>query len=133
MTGPDLTGAGGRYSPHDLLDQVINPSKEINEQFVPVTVKMKNGDIVTGVVVNMNGDRVSVNTDMFDPNQQANINRNQVESIEPSKVSPMPPGLLNLMQKDEVMDLVAYILSGGNRKHPAFKKEKGEELKAEGK
>jgi len=50
-----------------------------------------------------------------------NINRTQVESIEPSKVSPMPPGLLNLMKKDEVMDLVAYILSGGNRTHSAFK------------
>ena len=121
MTGPDLTGAGGRYSPRDLLDQVINPSKEINEQFVPVIVTMKNGDTVTGVVVNLNGDRVSVNTDMFDPNQQVNINRTQVESIEPSKVSPMPPGLLNLMKKDEVMDLVAYILSGGNRNHSAFK------------
>jgi len=125
MTGPDLTGAGGRYSPRDLLDQIINPSKEINEQFVPVIVKMKNGDVVTGVVVNLNGDRVSVNTDMFDPNQQVNINRTQVESIEPSKVSPMPPGLLNLMKKDEVLDLVAYILSGGNRNHPAYKKETG--------
>ena len=70
MTGPDLTSAGGRYSAHDLLEQIINPSKEINEQFVPVVVKMKNGTVVTGVVVNMNGDRVSVNTDMFDPNQQ---------------------------------------------------------------
>ena len=54
MTGPDLTGSGGRYSSHDLLDQIINPSKEINEQFVPVVVKMKNGDMVTGVVVNLN-------------------------------------------------------------------------------
>jgi putative heme-binding domain-containing protein len=122
MTGPDLTGAGGRYSPHDLLEQIIDPSKEINEQFVPVIVKMKNGDIVTGVVVNMNGERVSVNTDMFNPNQRVNVNRPQVESIEPSKVSPMPPGLLNLMQKDEVMDLLAYILSGGDRNHSAFKK-----------
>jgi mono/diheme cytochrome c family protein len=30
MTGPDLTGAGRRYSPRDLLDQILNPSKEIN-------------------------------------------------------------------------------------------------------
>ena len=78
--------------------------------------------MVTGVVVNMNGDRVSVNTDMFDPNQQINVNRSQIASIEPSKVSPMPPGLLNLMHEDEVMDLLAYILSGGDRNHPAFKK-----------
>ncbi len=122
MTGPDLTSAGGRYSAHDLLEQIINPSKEINEQFVPVVVKMKDGSTVTGVVVNMNGDRVSVNTDMFDPNQQVNVNRPDVVSIEPSKVSPMPPGLLNLMREDEVMDLLAYILSGGDRNHPAFKK-----------
>ena len=122
MTGPDLTGAGGRYSAHDLLEQIINPSKEINEQFVPVVVKMKNGDLITGVVVNMNGDRVTVNTDMFDPNQRVNINRPEVKSIEPSKVSPMPPGLLNLMREEEVMDLIAYILSGGDPNHPAFKK-----------
>ena len=87
-----------------------------------MVVKMKNGTVVTGVVVNMNGDRVSVNTDMFDPNQQINVNRPQIASIEPSKVSPMPPGLLNLMREDEVMDLLAYILSGGDRNHPAFKK-----------
>jgi hypothetical protein len=83
---------------------------------------MKNGDLITGVVVNMNGDRVTVNTDMFDPNQRVNINRPEVKSIEPSKVSPMPPGLLNLMREDEVMDLLAYILSGGDRNHSAFKK-----------
>ena len=122
MTGPDLTGSGGRYSSHDLLDQIINPSKEINEQFVPVIVKMKNGDMVTGVVVNLNGDRVNINTDMFNPNQQIQVNRPQIESIEPSKISPMPAGLLNMMREDEIMDLLAYILSGGNRNHPAFKK-----------
>ena len=122
MTGPDLTGSGGRYSSHDLLDQIINPSKEINEQFVPVVVKMKNGDMVTGVVVNLNGDRVNINTDMFNPNQQIQVNRPQIESIEPSKISPMPAGLLNMMREDEIMDLLAYILSGGNRNHPAFKK-----------
>jgi len=89
---------------------------------VPVIVKMKNGDSLTGVVVNMNGDRVTVNTDMFDPNQRVNVNRPDVASIEPSKVSPMPPGLLNLMREDEVMDLLAYIISGGNRDHNVYKK-----------
>ena len=75
-----------------------------------------------GALVNLNGDRVTLNTDMFDPNQRVNINRPEVKSIEPSKVSPMPPGLLNLMREDEVMDLLAYILSGGDRNHSVFKK-----------
>ncbi|MBL9114391.1 MAG: DUF1080 domain-containing protein [Verrucomicrobiaceae bacterium] len=122
MTGPDLTGSGGRYSPHDLLDQIINPSKEINEQFAPIVVTKNNGEVMTGVVVNLSGDGVTLNTDLSDPNQRANIDRKEVKSIEPSKVSLMPPMLLNMLKEEEVLDLVAYVLSGGNRENGAFKK-----------
>jgi len=121
MTGPDLTAAGGRYSPHDLLDQIINPSKEINEQFAPIVVTLKNGDRMEGVVVNLNGDTVTLNTDLSDPNQRENVDRKEVKSIEASKVSPMPPQLLNLLTKEEVLDLVAYILSSGDRNNGMFK------------
>jgi len=122
MTGPDLTGSGGRYSPHDLLDQIINPSKEINEQFAPIVVTKNNGDVVSGVVVNLSGDNVTINTDVSDPNQRMNIDRKQVKSIEVSKVSPMPPMLLSMLKEDEVLDLLAYILSGGDKKNDMFKK-----------
>jgi len=122
MNGPDLTGSGGRYSPHDLLEQIMYPSKEINEQFVPTFVKMKNGDIHTGVVVNLNGDRVTLNTDLYNPNQRTSVIRTEIESMGPSPVSPMPPGLLNMMEKEEVMDLLAYVLSGGKPNHDFFQK-----------
>ena len=121
MTGPDLTGSGGRYSPHDLLDQIINPSKEINEQFAPIIVTKNNGDVVSGVVVNLNGDNVVLNTDLSNPDQRENIDRKQVKSIELSKVSPMPPGLLMMLKKEEILDLLAYILSAGDRTNAMFK------------
>ncbi len=122
MTGPDLTGSGGRYSPHDLLDQIINPSKEINEQFAPIIVTKNNGEMVSGVVVNLSGDNVTLNTDLSDPDQRATIDRKEVQSIEVSKVSPMPPMLLNLLTKDEVLDLLAYVLSGGDKSNAMFGK-----------
>jgi putative heme-binding domain-containing protein len=122
MTGPDLTGAGGRYSPHDLLDQIINPSKEINEQFSPIIVTKKDGTTLSGVIVNLNGDKVTVNTDLSDPNQRVDIDRKAVTSIEPSKISPMPPMLLSMLNKDEILDLLAYVLSSGDANHPSFKK-----------
>jgi putative heme-binding domain-containing protein len=122
MNGPDLTGAGGRYSPHDLLDQIINPSKEINEQFAPVVVTKTDGTTVTGVIVNLNGDTVQINTDLSDPDQRVGFDRKQVTSIEVSKVSPMPPMLLSMLSKEEVLDLVAFILSGGDKENAAFKK-----------
>ena len=123
MTGPDLTGAGGRYSPHDLLDQIINPSKEINEQFAPIVVTKKDGSVVSGVVVNLHGNNVTLNTDLSDPNQRVNVDRTEVESIEVSKVSPMPPMLLSMLTKEEVLDLLAYTLSGGDANNEMFKKQ----------
>ena len=113
-TGPDLTGSGGRYSPSDFLDQIINPGKEINEQFVPIAVEMLNGETHYGVVVNLKADRVTINTDLTNPNQRTNIDRKQIKSLEPSTVSPMPPGLINMLTKEEIFDLTAYVLSGGN-------------------
>ena len=121
MTGPDLTGAGGRYSPRDFLDQIINPSKEINEQFVPSVLTKNNGETVTGSVVNLNGDTVTINTDLSDPDQRVSVDRKEVKSIEPSKVSPMPPMLLSSMNEAEVLDLTAYVLSGGKRDHEMFR------------
>ena len=122
MTGPDITGAGGRYSPRDLIDQILHPSKEINEQFVPVVIRRNKGPALTGVIVNLKGDSVIINTDPADPNEQVSVDRKDVKSMEPSKVSPMPEGLLGLMTKDEVLDLVAYTLSGGDPKHEAFRR-----------
>jgi putative heme-binding domain-containing protein len=121
MTGPDLTGAGGRYSPRDFLDQILNPSKEINEQFVPTVITKNDGDTVTGVIVNLNGDNVMVNTDPANPFQQETIDRKRVKNIELSKTSPMPEGLLGLLTQEEILDLVAYSLSGGDRKHAMFR------------
>ena len=81
---------------------------------------LKNGDALTGVVVNLHGDKVTLNTDLYDPNQRTNVERKEILSMGPSPVSPMPPGLLNMMEENEIMDLLAYILSGGDTNHQFF-------------
>jgi len=121
MTGPDLTSAGRRYSPHDLLDQVINPSKVINEQFSSIIVVTEEGMVHTGVVVNLSGDSMTLNTDLTDPNKRVNIDRKKVEELTVSKVSPMPKGLFDRMTEEEILDLVAYVISGGDATHEMFR------------
>jgi hypothetical protein len=83
-------------------------------------VTLKNGDALTGVLVNLNGDSITLNTDLYNPNQRRNLWRKDVVSMGPSPVSPMPPGLLNMMEENEIMDLLAYILSGGDTNHSFF-------------
>lgn len=122
MTGPDLTSAGRRYSSHDLLDQVINPSKVINEQFSAITVVTDSGLVHTGVVVNLNGDSMTLNTDLTDPNKRVGIDRKSIDSLIVSKTSPMPTGLFDRMKKEEILDLIAYLISGGDSQHEFFAK-----------
>ena len=57
----------------------------------------------------------------FAPNDQMAINESEIAKKETRKVSMMPPGLINALNQDELLDLVAYLVSGGNAKDKAFK------------
>jgi putative heme-binding domain-containing protein len=119
-TGPDLTIASGRFSVRDLLESIIEPSKEISDQYVAVIITTVDGKVITGRIVNYHADTMSVQTNMLDPGGLVNVNRKKVETIEKSKVSMMPEGLLDNFKEDEICDLVAYVLSRGDRRHKMF-------------
>ena len=119
--GPDLTSVAGRFSPRDLLESIVVPSKSVSDQYQAVILATTDGRVVTGRIVNLNGDSIMINTDMMDPNALTQVNRNQVEATKPSTVSMMPEGLLNTMKQDEILDLLAFVLSRGDRKSPMFK------------
>jgi putative heme-binding domain-containing protein len=119
--GPDLTAASGRFSVRDLLESIIEPSKEISDQYVAVVVTTTDGRLITGRIVNLNGDSIMLMTNMQDPNHLTSVDRKRVESIENSKVSMMPEGLLDTFHEDQIQDLIAYLLSRGDRNHKWFK------------
>jgi len=120
--GPDLTGVAGRFSPRDLLESIIEPSKSISDQYEAVVIETSDGKLVSGRIVNLNGDNMMVMTNMLDPNDLASIDRKRVESVTSSKVSMMPKGLLDTLKEDEILDLMAYMLSRGDKEHPMFRK-----------
>jgi putative heme-binding domain-containing protein len=126
MTGPDLTTAGRRYSIRDLLDQVVHPSRVINEQFSSVTILTDDGLVHNGVIVNLGSKKdkssLTLNTDLTDPNKRVSINRDAIEEMFVSKTSAMPTGLFGRMTQDEILDLTAYLISGGDSGHEYFQK-----------
>ncbi len=111
LAGPDLTNAGGRYNPRDLLDNILAPSKVINEQYGRLVYEMKNGKQIVGRLVETVGDMHVVATNPTNPiADHVRIHRKDVESITPSRVSSMPDGLLNTLTQDDVLDLLAYLM-----------------------
>jgi putative heme-binding domain-containing protein len=119
--GPDLTGLAGRFSAKDLLESVVDPSKVISDQYAAVVIRTHNGETITGRIVNLHGDTLSVNVDMLNPNGQVNVKRQDIDKMQPSKLSMMPNGLLDTLQEDESLDLMAFLLSRGDRNHAMFK------------
>ncbi len=119
--GPELTGVVGRFSVHDLLESIVEPSKIISDQYGAINIRKKDGDVVSGRIANLSGAGVNVVEDMFDPGRMTNVRRADIESMEPSTVSMMPEGLLNSLQPDEIADLLAYLLSRGDAEHAMYR------------
>jgi putative heme-binding domain-containing protein len=119
--GPDLSSVAGKYGPRDLLINILEPSKEISDQYAPLEVKMTDGTTLLGRIMNLKGDTIMFNTSMMDPNGITSVARKNIVSMEPSKVSMMPPGLLNTLKDTDILDLMAYLLSKGNKEDPMFK------------
>lgn len=120
--GPDLTGLSGRFSARDILESVLEPSKVISDQYSAVQIVTTEGKVVIGRIVNLSGDNVQVNTNMADPNAIEGIDRKSIEEMGPAKTSMMPAGLLNTLNDEELLDLMAYLLSRGDRNNAMFQK-----------
>jgi putative heme-binding domain-containing protein len=119
--GPDLTSVSGKFSPHDLLESIIDPGKEISDQYGASVFKLANGTQVIGRIMNLKGDTYRVTTDMMKPSTTTTLKVSTIKSIEPSPISMMPPGLLSTMKDDDILDLLAYLLSAGNPNHELYK------------
>ena len=110
IVGPDLTQVRGRMGVRDLLEAIVEPSREISDQYGSVIVTLKNGRQETGRLVNQNERQLHLCPDLFDPSALIRIDHGEIERVEPAKISLMPPGLLSLLAADEIADLVAFLL-----------------------
>ncbi len=122
ISGPDLTQAAGRFSMKDLLVSIIDPNKEISDQYAAVEIETEDGKKIMGRIVNHNGGGMTVNTTMLDPNANVVVKSDNIASIKPAKQSMMPTGTLDTLNEDELLDLMAYLLSRGDRANSMFKK-----------
>jgi len=120
--GPELTGVGSKYSRRDILESLIEPSKVVSDQYQNTTILKRDGDDVTGRVTDENSERIVVLPNMLAPELTIAVPLSEIAKREPSKISPMPTGLLNNLTKEEILDLVAYMESAGKSGAANFRK-----------
>jgi putative heme-binding domain-containing protein len=120
--GPDLTNVATRFKRQDLLESITEPSKVLSEQYQMTVFTMKDGSAIAGRISQENDETVVVMTNPFDPTITTTVSKPEIKSRDFSKVSLMPPGLLNTFTEDEILDLLAYLESMGDEEHPNFLK-----------
>ncbi len=111
--GPDLTKVTERYKDIKLLKQLLEPSSEINEQYQTFKFLLDDGRLVSGVVASEDEKVVNVMTNLLTPKQLTQLNKKEIEERVKSKVSAMPAGLLDLLTKQEIGELLSFLQSPG--------------------
>ena len=118
--GPDLTSIPNKFDSRYVLEAIIDPGKDISDQYGMFEVTLKDGRVKTGLYVE-NGKEVSI----YPPDHTADpivTTTDQVAGVKQVEVSQMPPGLLNMLNPDEVRDLMAYLMAGGDSESKVYRK-----------
>lgn len=117
--GPDLTAVAARFKRQDVLESMTEPSKVLSEQYMNTAIETEDGQLIVGRVVEETPEKVVIRPDPLEETTMT-IRKADIEARAPSKLSPMPVGLLNTFSKEDILDLIAYLESLGDPTHPNF-------------
>jgi putative heme-binding domain-containing protein len=105
--GPELTGYE-RDSAVYWLENIVDPSAAIREEYTTFIVQTTDGRTLTGIVAAQ--DKATVT--LRDPEARTTrIAREKIEDMRASPVSLMPEGQLAALGEQQVRDLFAYLMS----------------------
>lgn len=106
--GPDLTSLGWRRQKKEILQAILFPSHDLNEEYPSVSVVLKDGRTLNGVLSSGAEGMMSV---VSNTAVREEFPRTEIEKIVNQKISNMPEGTLEPLTLDEIKALFAYLTS----------------------
>lgn len=106
--GPDLDRIGKKYDRAQILDNILNPSRQIEEKYLTYLLETKRGQVHTGIL--MSKDTIKVV--LKDANNKLiEVPAGDVELLVAQQKSLMPDLLLRELTAEQVADLTAFLSS----------------------
>jgi putative membrane-bound dehydrogenase-like protein len=112
--GPDLTKIGQVRSERDLLEAIVFPSASFARGYESVIVTTRSGQIQSGVLRSDLRDEVVL---AIGEREEARISRQQIGDMQAGTVSLMPQGLDEVLTRQELADLLAFLKAAGSGGH----------------
>jgi putative heme-binding domain-containing protein len=104
--GPDLTSIGAVRSERDLLEAIVFPSASFVRSYEPMVVRLKSGSDVIGIPRGDSGDTLTLATG---PGAEQRVAKAEVAEMQPGTTSLMPQGFDQVLSRQELADLVAFL------------------------
>jgi putative heme-binding domain-containing protein len=123
--GPQLTELDAKWQAVDVLKELLEPSARINEKFQTTVFQLESGQSVSGLVVEESPTAYRVIENPLAKAEPIEIAKADVAAQKKSPVSLMPKGLLDKLSREEILDLVAYVLAKGDRDHAIYQSPAG--------
>ncbi len=108
--GPDITGSN-RADLNYLLENVLDPNAVIGKAYQLNLFTMKDGRVMSGVIKEESPAAVKI---AMMGGVEFTLPQPDIAKREVSKLSTMPEGLFDALQKEQVIDLVKYLQSGAS-------------------
>ena len=102
------------------MENIIEPSKVISDQYISTAFTMKDGSTVIGRIAKEEEGILHLMTNPYSADSNFQIKAADVKSKKHHEVSHMPAGLINSLNPEELSDLIAYIFSAGDKEHQYF-------------
>ena len=91
------------------LENILDPSGIVPQNFRMSVVRLKDGRVLTGVLGLQRGRTITLQT----PKEKLLLDQGQVAEVKPTALSLMPDGLLDQLKPGQVRDLLSYLMSPG--------------------
>jgi putative heme-binding domain-containing protein len=119
--GPDLTKLDPKQQkPEEVLRDILEPSFRINEKYQTYIFETKAGKTITGIILEETAKTVKVIENPLVKAEPVVLLKSSLANREKSPTSIMPKGLLDKLTREEILDLVAYVVAGGKESHKLF-------------
>lgn len=105
--GPQLDGIGIRGLER-LLEDIVDPNRNVDQAFRATTLSLKDGKVLTGLVLREEGQVVVVADTQ---GKEVRITKDTIDERAVSQLSPMPANLAEQIAEPDFYHLLAYLLA----------------------
>ena len=121
VIGPDLAKLDAKMLSLDILKELLEPSARINEKYQTMIFELDSGKVVTGLVLEETPEKIKVIENPLAKAEAIELKPSEITQRQKSPSSIMPKGLLEKLSREEILDLIAYVIARGNQDDGLFK------------